>query len=64
MLSFPSPLHLMPQTSGEHVLPERHSTILLFKAHRQCLRGAMLEFMDEQNPVKYDRIIALKFLIS
>ncbi|KAE8139830.1 Clavaminate synthase-like protein [Aspergillus pseudotamarii] len=60
-VSLPQNLSSMPQNSSDHILPERHSTVFFFKAHRECMVGAIPDFVNEQNPAKYDNITALEF---
>ncbi|OGM48190.1 hypothetical protein ABOM_002104 [Aspergillus bombycis] len=57
------PKHLPSQAQlpGEYVLPERHSTVFFFKTHRECMVGAIPDFVNEKMPAKYDNIMALEF---
>ncbi|KAB8276877.1 non-heme dioxygenase in morphine synthesis N-terminal [Aspergillus parasiticus SU-1] len=57
----PQHLALRPELPGEYVLPERHSTVFFFKAHRECMVGSIPDFVNEQMPAKYDDITALEF---
>ncbi|PWY68973.1 Clavaminate synthase-like protein [Aspergillus sclerotioniger CBS 115572] len=49
------------QRAGGCVLPQRHSTAFFLKAHRECMVGAIPEFMNEQRPSSYDDITALEY---
>ncbi|KAE8334082.1 Clavaminate synthase-like protein [Aspergillus sergii] len=57
----PQHVALRPELPGEYVLPERHSTVFFFKAHRESMVGSIPDFVTEQMPAKYDDITALEF---
>lgn len=53
------PISMKSQVDGS--LPERHSAVFFFKAHRDVSVGPLAQFVGPDQPAKYDDISALEF---